>query len=122
MPYVERQGYLLNDVPAPHMRHIAKRARSRNTSLTNVAGQLLAERYSLVFEESTRRNKNGATGDTLALRLPVEVMEAVRAEADERSVTIRTVMLDALSDSFGLKRPKPTHVDPARRPGRPKER
>lgn len=119
VPYEEREGYLLNNVPTAHMRRLTKLARKRDTSLTNVAGQILADRYGLDFEQSTRRNIS-TESDRVLFRLPPSVMTSVRHEAALREVTIRTVMLDALSESFGLKRPAPTHIDPAKRPGRPK--
>lgn len=121
IPYGQREGYLLNNVPPVHMRRLTKLAQARDTSLTNVAGQALADRYGLPFEPSTRRNVKSFRPNVL-FKLPPEVMVSVRHEAALREVTIRTVMLDALSDSFRLKRPAPTHIDPARRPGRPKER
>lgn len=117
--YKEREGYLLNNVPSDHMARLTFLAQNRNTSLTNVAGLALADRYGLSFEPSTRRNVTSSSNRVL-FKLPPEVMVSVRHEAALRKVTIRTVMLDALSDAFGLQRPAPTHIDPARRPGRPK--
>lgn len=117
--YKEREGYLLNNVPADHMARLTFLAQNRNTSLTNVAGLALADRYGLPFEPSTRRNVTSSSNRVL-FKLPPEVMVSVRHEAALRKVTIRTVMLDALSDAFGLQRPAPTHIDPARRPGRPR--
>lgn len=117
--YKNREGYLLNNVPPAHMARLTFLAQNRNTSLTNVAGLALAGRYGLPFEPSTRRNVTSSSNRVL-FKLPPEVMVSVRHEAALRKVTIRTVMLDALSDAFGLKRPAPKHIDPARRPGRPK--
>jgi hypothetical protein len=121
--YRNREGYLLNGVPAPLMRRLTKKAIKQNTSLTNVAGSILAEAYGVEFEESTRsKPASNVEATVISLRLPVEVLNAIRAGANERSITIRSVILEILSLSFGLKAPEPTHVDPDKRPGRPKEK
>ena len=123
MSYKEREGYLLNGVPGPLMRRLTKKAVSQDTSLTNVAGSILAAEYEVPFERSTRsKPASNVEATTISLRLPVGLMDAIRLDAHERSVTIRSVILGHLSDHLGLKSPEPTHVDPDRRPGRPKEK
>lgn len=123
MSYKEREAYILNGVPAPLMRRLTRMAERQNTSLTNVAGSAIAEFFSVEFEPSTRsKQASNVEATTISLRLPAVVMAAIRAAADIRSVTIRTIILEILSSSFGLKAPEPTHVDPDRRPGRPKEK
>lgn len=123
MSYKEREGYILNGVPGPLMRRLTRKAERQNTSLTNVAGATLAAHFGVEFEPSTRtKPASNVEATTISLRLPVSLMETIRAQADLESVTIRTVILRILSLSLGLKEPEPTHVDPARRPGRPKER
>ena len=123
MRYREREGYLLNGVPRTHMRALAKLANQQNTSLTNITGTLLAQCLGIEFQASARPRK-GANRDakTIFLKLPPDLLEWIRAEAARRSVTMRTVILDCLSVSLGLKAPGPTHVAPDRRPGRPKEK
>jgi hypothetical protein len=121
VPYQRRRGYPLNSVPEPHMRNLHRRAHSKHTSLTNVAGEIFARRYGILFSPSRRGPREQDSND-LHLRLPVDVLDAVREEAEGRNVTIRTVMLDAISDEFRLKRPAPTTVEPGKIPGRPRER
>lgn len=118
VPYVRREGYILNHVPDLHLRRLQDRAYRLHTSVADVMVSLLAARYGLGYHPSGRPPR-GATTKSLSLRLPVEVIAAVRKEAESRNVTIRTVMLDAVSDSFRLKRPAPTSVTPGKRPGRP---
>jgi hypothetical protein len=121
VPYGQRVGYLLNNVPEAHMRRLYKRAEKQKTSMTNVVGEILAARYGIGFVASTRPQLLAfQTRGNLSLRLPLAVLEAARTEADARAVTIRTVLLDALSEALRLRPPAPTSVDPAKRPGRPR--
>jgi hypothetical protein len=128
IPYGRREGYLLNAIPKPLRRRLSKEAEKRNTSLANVVSEVLAGRYGIEIELSSRvfgqgvqgRESFDGGGSSLGLRLPPTVLQAVRAEADGRRVAMRSVMLIALSDHFGLEPPESTKVDPKRRPGRPK--
>jgi hypothetical protein len=121
VPYKQREGYVLNGVPGPHMRRLTRLAEKQNTSLTNVAGSILASEYEVEFERSDRKKPPAnPEATTLYLMLPIEVLESIRWEAAKQSVTMRSVMLEHLSDHLGLKAPRPTHVDPGKRPGRPK--
>lgn len=121
MPYKQREGYVLNGVPGPHMRRLTRLAEKRDTSLTNVAGSILADVYEVPFEESTRKKPtSNPEATTLYLMLPCALMNAIRIDAQVESVTIRSVMLEHLSEHLRLKSPEPTHVDPGKRPGRPK--
>jgi hypothetical protein len=122
VPYKQREGYVLNGVPGPHMRRLTRLAEKQDTSLTNVAGSILAAEYEVEFERSDRK-KPAANPEatTLYLMLPMEVLELIRYEAAEENVTMRAVILNHLSDRLGLKAPEPTHVDPGKRPGRPKK-
>ena len=121
VPYQRRSAYPLHNVPEPHMRNLQRRATNHHTSLPNVVGELLAERYGMEFKPSRRPPTATRTRD-LYLRLPPPVLDAIRKEAHVRNVTMRTVILDAISDFFRLKRPAPTFVEPGKRPGRPPER
>lgn len=120
VPYTQRHGYILNGVPKPHMRRLQKESTRRDTSVTNVVGQILANRYQLAFSPSTRNHVPVHDGATVSFRLPHELFTAVTHEAISRNVTVRSVILDALSQSFKLKAPEPTPV-PGRRPGRPRK-
>lgn len=123
MRYTEREGYVLNGVPPAHMRRLAKLAEKRNTSLTNVAGAMLAGCFDVPFELSTRsKPRFNAEATSLYLMLPPVLLDQIREAADASSVTMRTVILGCLSESLGLKAPEPTHVVPGKRPGRPKEK
>ena len=121
VPYAQRGGYLLNGVPGPHMRRLSARAKRENTSIANVVSTILSERCAIPFEPSPRPFLVAGESEQLSLRLPLAVLDCIRAEAEKRGVTMRTVILDGLSDSLKLKAPPPTTVGP-NRPGRPRQK
>ncbi len=121
VPYQQRVGYLLNNVPETIMRRLHRTAAKEKTSMTNIVGEILSERYRVDFIPSARPQLlSSSPTRNLSLRLPALMMQAARREADDRAVTIRTVLLDALAEALRLKPPPPTSVDPAKRPGRPR--
>jgi hypothetical protein len=124
VPYSRRETYQLHNIPVPHMRNIARRSVKRRTSYANVVAQVLAEWCGIPFASSQRRRPgdSGWHKTSISVRVPVEVMDCLRATANEERCTIRSVMLNVLSDAFGLKRPPVTHVEPGSRPGRRKEK
>ena len=121
VPYSRRETYQLHDIPPAVLRNIGRRAERRNTSHADVVAQELAAWCGIPFVPSTRRRRRPIAGTSLSVRVPVEVMGCVRREADAHNVTFRSVILWALADAFGLKRPRSTHVEPGSRPGRRKE-
>lgn len=126
VPYSRRETYQLHNIPAAHMRNIGRRSAKRQTSWADVVARVLTEGCGYPFVPSQRR-RYGITPhqmmtSSLSVRVPVEVMECIRGEADREQITIRSVILNMLSDAFGLKRPPVTHVDPGSRPGRRKEK
>lgn len=125
VPYSRRETYQLHNIPPAHLRNIRRRSIRRNTSYANIVAQVLSDRCGIPFAPSQRKMQ--ALRDTtmpasLSVRVPAEVMQCIREEAERESVTFRSVILNALSDAFGLKRPPVTHVEPGSRPGRRKEK
>lgn len=120
VPYKQRHGYIVSNLPAPHLRRLAKQVAKQNTSATNIVGRIIADRYGLPFEPSARKHPRPISDSSLSVRLPAELWAAVEGEAVERRVTMRSVILDALSDGLRLKAPEPTPVY-GRRPGRPRK-
>lgn len=123
VPYTQRETYQLHNIPAAHMRNIGRRAVKRRTSYADVVTKVLCDRCDFPFAPSQRKGYVwGRRSDSLSVRVPTSVMQCVRDEADREQITIRSVILNALSDAFHLKRPPATHVDPGSRPGRRKEK
>lgn len=122
VPYTQRETYQLHNIPKAHLRNIGRRAVKKNMSYADVAAQAMAYQCGIPFVPSQRRRPQvGRESTSLSVRVPVDVMECIRLAADEERITIRSVMLNMLSDEFGLKRPSVTHVS-GKRPGRKKEK
>ena len=121
VPYKQRDTYQLHGIPPVLQRNIQRRATKQNTSFANIVGQALSDRCRIQFTPSQRKHRHlWQRGDSLVIRVPAEVMECIRDEARDRQITIRSVILNSLSESFGLKPPPVTHVVPGREPGRKK--
>ncbi len=118
VPYSQRETYHLHNIPPAHLRNIHRRSSSRSMSYADVVAKVLTERCNLPFVPSQRRGlRPGSSNTSLVVRVPAEVMRCVRDEAERDRITMRSVILNALSDAFGLKRPPTTHVEPGSRPG-----
>jgi hypothetical protein len=124
VPYSRRETYQLHNIPPAVLRNIGRRSIKRRTSYANVVAQILAARCQIPFASSQRHRPGGASWNnhSLSVRVPVEVMDCVRAEAEAERITIRSVILNALADEFKLKRPPATFVAPGSRPGRRREK
>jgi hypothetical protein len=121
VPYSRRETYQLHNIPPAHLRNIHRRGATRSISYADVVAKVLTERCQIPFVPSQRRRlQEGSWNTSLSVRVPVEVMQCVREEAERDRITMRSVILNALSDAFGLKRPPTTHVEPGSRPGRRK--
>lgn len=124
VPYTQRETYQLHNIPAAHMRNIRKRVNRQGASYADVVANVLAAQCGVPWARSGRRRllDDLPWTTSLSVRVPVEVMNCIREVADREQITIRSAMLNALSDAFKLKRPPATHVDPGSRPGRRKEK
>ncbi len=121
VPYSRRETYQLHNIPPAVLRNIHRRCHQRHISYADVVAKVLTERCQIPFVPSQRRKvRLGTYNTSLSVRVPVEVMQCVREEAERDRITMRSVILNALSDAFGLKRPPTTHVEPGSRPGRRK--
>ena len=117
------KAYLLNNVPEDLWEALRQDAASRETpatftsgngrtfpsqrtersgtSLNNVVGEILAERYKLEFEPTNRATFDQAPETrALYLRLPEDLMAKVRREA--RKSSVRYVLLQAFADHYAL--------------------
>jgi len=122
VPYSGRDTYQLHGIPQAHRRNIERRAVKQNTSFANIVSQALADQCGITYAPSVRKHRplTWLRSDSLVIRVPPEVMDCVRAHARHEQITLRSAMLNLLSDAFMLKRPVATHVEPGREPGRKK--
>jgi hypothetical protein len=138
--------YLLNDVPEDLWEALRADAASRETpetfssgtagrtyphrrtertgtSLNNVVAEVLASRYALKFEPTNRATfSQTPINRSLFLRLPDDMMAAVKAEAVELG-PIRTVIVAALAEHYLLEVPLKLRVRKVvKKHGRPRGR
>lgn len=112
--------YLLRDVPEDLRAELAGEARHRLTSLSSHIAGILAARYSLDYEPPIPRGLPQANGATFQVEVPGDVMYALRKEADKRKVPVRSVILRACAEHFGMEPPPERKMNPKRRPGAPR--
>jgi hypothetical protein len=121
VPYGKRESHLLTAIPENLRVALRTEAESQNTSMTNVMGEIMCGRYGLEWSSSGRPLRSDFSGGVnLGVRLPPAVFDKIRAEAHEREVAMRSVMLTAIAEHFELEPPDETTVNPARRRGRPR--
>lgn len=117
----EKTQYILNGIPPDIRKAILERAQEQDVSVASVVAATLCARYSIPFTPSGRHLRpEYQSTPQINLRLPALTVKAVRAEADQRHLTMRSVMLVGLAEAFGLPAPAVNSVDPASRGGRPK--
>ena len=123
VPYTGRDTYHLHRIPRAHRRNIERRAAKANTSFANVVAKALADQCGIPYVPSQRQHQPvWMRTDSLVVRVPREVMDCIRDTAWREQITLRSAILNSLSDAFRLKRPPATHVEPGRQPGRRKEK
>lgn len=125
--------FYLTDIPRELRDALETRARTMGTSVSNIVGEILSARYGLTFEDSGRplhkrfeadeyvRPNGQAIGHTMNLKLPLAVVEAVRAEAKENGVRQRALVVSSLAASLGVDLP-PDRKPRNRGHGRPRGR
>lgn len=134
---MSKAQFYLTDIPRELRDALETRARTMGTSVSNIVGEILSARYGLAFEDSGRplhkrfeadeyvRPNGQAIGHTMNLKLPLAVVEAVRAEANSKRkgytlapTTQRQIVLASLAAALDVKLPKPRN----RGHGRPRGR
>ncbi len=126
-----KEQYLLTAIPEPLLARLIKEAETRDTSIANIVSGVLAHEFRVFFTPSDRhlrpelkdevyvRPSGQSIGITKNLRIPWEVLEEVRALAKHRGVSMRSIILSALSQAFDLDDPGLDLVI-GKRPGRPR--
>lgn len=93
---------IARDVPEELVRLLVGEARHRDTTVSDLAAGILAERFGITREPSGRSFVNGTLGSsTLILTVPSELRRAIRRHAVEQDATMRGVMIEALASHFG---------------------
>ncbi len=130
---VSKEQYLLTDIPPALIDKLVKEAETRDTSIANIVSGVLAHDLGVEFTPSDRHLRPEMKGEvyirpsgqnigvTMNLRLPSTVMKAWRQEEALSGLTMRAIVLTALSDAFDLDPPE-TKTLSGKRPGRPRQK
>ena len=79
-------------------RRLGREVARRESTLNDIAVQILAERYQLEFEPSGRKgNPPGDTGDVL-LRVPPAVKQRLDEDSHEQGISTNQLIVEALSE------------------------
>jgi myo-inositol-1-phosphate synthase len=80
------------------VREVARRGHSLNDVVTG----MLADRFGVVFVPSNRKSPLPGTSPVVLLRMPVDLKDAIQAEAARAGSNTNDVILAALSDELGV--------------------
>jgi myo-inositol-1-phosphate synthase len=92
-------------MPPALKRRLAREVARRESTLNDVAVELLAERFSVPFEPSGRRGRvPGETGVVL-LRVPPQLKRQLEAEARERATSTNNLIVESLTEQLDASLP-----------------
>jgi myo-inositol-1-phosphate synthase len=87
-------------------RRLAREVARRESTLNDVAVELLAERFGVPFEPSGRRGRvPGETGVVL-LRVPPDLKRQLEATARERATSTNNLIVESLSEQLDVSHPR----------------
>jgi myo-inositol-1-phosphate synthase len=93
-------------MPSALKRRLAREVARRESTLNDVAVELLAERFGVPFEPSGRRGRvPGETGVVL-LRVPPELKRQLEATARERATSTNNLIVESLSEQLDVSHPR----------------
>ena len=93
-------------MPPALKRRLAREVARRESTLNDVAVELLAQRFDVQFEPSGRRGRvPGETGVVL-LRVPPELKRQLEATARERATSTNNVIVESLSEQLDASHPR----------------
>jgi myo-inositol-1-phosphate synthase len=93
-------------MPPALKRRLAREVARRESTLNDVAVELLAKRFDVPFEPSGRRGRvPGETGVVL-LRVPPELKRQLEAAARERATSTNNLIVESLSEQLDVSHPR----------------
>lgn len=106
----------VRNVPTNVKRALLNEALARDLTIKDVAGRILAMRYSCDYELSGETSSRATlAGDQLSLLISPEIDDELHREARDRGMTESSVVCLAIADFYGLV------YHPTRRRGRRRE-
>lgn len=99
---MSRVEIVVQDVPPDLREKLVADAEARNVSINEAAVAPLAEHFGVEREPSGRGFRGESGSSQLLLAVPDELRTAVRLMAARKGATIRGIVIDVLSDHYGL--------------------
>ena len=99
----ELTGVLVR-MPSPLKRRLAREVARRESTLNDVAVEILATRFDVRFEPSGRRGSAPSASPAVLLRLPPELKRRLQATARERATSVNSVIVESLSERLDARK------------------
>ncbi len=99
---------MLVRIPEELKRRLADEVAARESSLNDVAVEILAARFGVPYEPTGRRGKPTPAGREVLLRMPRALKDKLRRRADERKGTTNDLIVETLAERLGLTSRKDT--------------
>jgi myo-inositol-1-phosphate synthase len=93
-------------MPPALKRRLAREVARRESTLNDVAVELLAERFDVPFEPSGRRGRVPGTTGVVLLRVPPELKRQLEATARERATSTNNLIVESLSEQLDVSHPR----------------
>ncbi len=97
----EKRTDVLVRMPADLKRRLAEEVAARGSNLNDVAVEILASRFGILFRPSGRRGTPRASGRDVLLRMPPALKERLRDRAAGRRWTTNDLIVETLSERLG---------------------
>ena len=107
-------------MPASLKRRLATEVETREATLNDIVGTILAERFESPFEPSNRKGRPPSDGGVVLLRIPPALKQSIQSAATAGGQTTNKVIVDALAESLGM--PANALSEPRRRARAPRRR
>jgi myo-inositol-1-phosphate synthase len=88
-------------MPPPLKRRLGREVTRRESTLNDIAVEILAERYAVDFEPSGRKGRRPSDTGVVLLRVPPALKERLDADAHERGASMNQVIVETLAERLG---------------------
>jgi myo-inositol-1-phosphate synthase len=88
-------------MPPPLKRRLGREVTRRESTLNDIAVEILAERYAVDFEPSGRKGRRPSDTGVVLLRVPPALKERLDADAHERGASMNQIIVETLAERLG---------------------
>ncbi len=89
-------------MPPALKQRLAAEVASRQATLNDIVGTILAENFDATFEPSNRKGRTPGDSGVVLLRIPPELKGRIQTVAAARGVTANHLIVEALAESLGV--------------------